>query len=219
MIFHNEEMVLEDIQLNAIKGFLDAREGKHLYKLATDACRMGPCLEVGSYCGKSSVYIGTGCKKNKGILFSIDHHAGSEEQQPGEEYFDPDLYDSQAGRVDTFGMFRETIRAAGLEDTVVPVVCKSEVAARFWSTPLSLIFIDGGHSFNDVYIDYNSWARHVLPGGYFVFHDIFKSPEDGGQGPYTVYQYAVTSGLFMELPMVGTLGILKRRLCNQGPER
>jgi len=212
-------MIFENIQVDDIKGFLDAREGRHLYELAADVCRLGPCLEIGSYCGKSSVYIGAGCKKNKGILFSIDHHAGSEEQQAGEEYFDPDLFDPDAGRVDTLGTFRETIRTAGLEDTIVPVVCRSEVAARFWSTPLSLVFIDGGHSFKDVFIDYNAWTGHIMPGGYLIFHDIFKNPDNGGQGPYTVYRYAVASGFFLEHPMVGTLGILQRKLCGQVPEK
>ncbi len=212
-------MEFEDIRFEAVKGFLDVREGRHLYNLAAEAGRLGPCLEIGSYCGKSSLAIGAGCKKNRGILFSIDHHIGSEEQQPGEEYFDPDLFDSRAGLVNTFGTFRDTIRTAGLEDTIVPVVCRSEVVARCWSIPLGLVFIDGGHSFQDVFTDYNSWIRHVMPGGYLVFHDIYKNPEDGGQGPYTVYQYALASGLFSERPMVGTLGILQRGLCNQVPEK
>ncbi len=212
-------MEIKDIRVGEIKGFLDAREGRCLYELAADVCSLGPCLEIGSYCGKSSVYIGAGCKRNKGVLFSIDHHKGSEEQQPGEEYFDPNLYDVNTGQVDTLGKFKETIRIAGLEDTIIPIVAMSEVVARAWATPLGLVFIDGGHSFEDVFVDYNSWAGHVVRGGYLIFHDIFKNPKEGGQGPYTVYQYALASGLFLEHPMVGTLGILQRRLCLQVPEK
>ncbi|MBU0987456.1 MAG: class I SAM-dependent methyltransferase, partial [Proteobacteria bacterium] len=127
--------------INGVKGFLDAAEGRGLYEFALEASRLGPCLEIGSYCGKSAIYLGTACRENNSILFSIDHHRGSEEQQPGEAYFDPELFDSQPGRVDTFKAFRKNLEAAGLEDTVVPIVCRSDVAARLWATPLGLVFI------------------------------------------------------------------------------
>ena len=203
--------------LDEVKGFLDAQEGMSLYELALEASKMGPCLEIGSYCGKSTIYIGLACKKNNGILFSIDHHRGSEEQQPGESYFDPDLFDPETNRIDTFKAFRRTIELAGLEDTVVPIVCRSEVAARLWATPLGLVFIDGGHSYEAAYTDYNAWTGHIVPGGYLLIHDIFKDPEQGGQAPYHVYKLAVASGLFKELPMIDTLGVLKRYACGDIP--
>jgi len=196
--------------LNAVKGFLDAREGRRLYELALEASRLGPCLEIGSYCGKSTIYLGAACRVNDSILFSIDHHRGSEEQQPGEEYFDPELLDSQTGRVDSFKEFRKTLEITGLEDTVVPIVCKSSTAARLWATPLSLVFIDGGHSFEAAYTDYSAWARHIIPNGYLLIHDIFKNPAQGGQAPYQVYKLAAASGLFKKLPTIETLGVLKR---------
>ena len=177
--------------VDKVKGFLDKKEGLHLYNIARDASRLGPCLEIGSYCGKSALYIGSACKENRGILFSIDHHRGSKEQQPGEEYFDPDLFDNRTRRVDTFKDFRKTIELAGLNDTVVPMVCRSDVAARMWSTPLGLVFIDGGHTPEAAFTDYRSWAKHILPGGYLLIHDIFKSPDQGGQAPYQVYKTAL----------------------------
>ena len=201
-----------------VKGFLEEEEGCRLHDVALAASRMGPCLEIGSYCGKSAVYIGTACRNNGGTLFSIDHHAGSEEQQPGEMYFDPELYDHAAGRVDTFGAFRRTLALAGLEDTVVPLVCRSEAAARSWSMPLSLVFIDGGHAFETVYADYCAWAGHVMPGGYLLIHDIFEHPEDGGQAPFFVYRMALASGLFKPLAMTRSLGVLQRRTYEEAPE-
>ena len=208
----------EEKLLNDVKGFLDVREGKTLHEIALEAGKRGPCLEIGSYCGKSTIYIGTACRENNGILFSIDHHRGSEEQQPGEEYFDPELFDNEARRVDTFKKFRNTVEMAGLEDTVVPMVCRSEVAARLWTTPLSLVFIDGGHSYEAAYTDYNSWAGHIIPNGYLLIHDIFKDPEKGGQAPYHIYKIAVASGLFRELPMMQTLGVLRRYACGNIPQ-
>ncbi len=201
----------------SVKGFLSVEEGLRLHALALAASRRGPCLEIGSYCGKSTVYIGSACKANREALFAVDHHGGSEEQQPGECYFDPALYDVGMGRVDTFPAFRKTLARAGLEETVVPMVCRSAVAARSWATPLSLVFIDGGHAFETVYTDYCAWAGHVMPGGYLVMHDIFENPEDGGQAPYRVYRMAQDSGLFEALDMTESLGVLKRKRCMEVP--
>jgi predicted O-methyltransferase YrrM len=203
--------------LNRVKGFLDEAEGRCLYNKALEAGRMGPCLEIGSYCGKSTLYLGAACKKNNGILFSIDHHCGSEEQQPGEEYFDPDLFDPKTGEINTFREFKATIDQAGIDDTVVPIVCRSGVAARCWATPLSLVFIDGGHSMEAACTDYKAWARHIIPGGYLIIHDIFFDPAQGGQAPYHIYNLAVASGLFREENMVKTLGVLQRQPCEEMP--
>ena len=192
------------------KGFLEPLEGRRLYDLACEASPNGPCLEIGSYCGKSAVYIGAACKRFESTLFSIDHHYGSEEHQPGELYFDADLFDPYHFRVDTLRHFRKTLMAADLEHTVVPLVTFSAIAARHWSTPLSLVFIDGGHAFDTVLNDYLCWNRHILPGGFLIFHDIFPDPADGGQAPHEVYQKALSSGRFQPLPMTASLGILRR---------
>ena len=182
-----------------------------LYKIALEASKKGPCLEIGSYCGKSAVYLGSACRENNEILFSIDHHRGSEEQQPGEEYFDPQLFNSQTNTVDTFPLFRNTLAIAQLEETVVPVVSKSESVARRWATPLSLVFIDGGHAFETARTDYECWTGHIRAGGYLLIHDIFEKPENGGQAPWEVYKTALASGRFEELPRIRTLGVLRRK--------
>jgi predicted O-methyltransferase YrrM len=193
-----------------VKGFLAPEEGQRLYALALEAAAVGPCLEIGSYCGKSAVYLGYACKERGSTLFSIDHHHGSEEQQPGEQYFDPELFDAGLFRIDTFGQFRKTLQMAELEETVVPMVTDSVAAARHWDTPLSLVFIDGGHAYDTVLSDYQCWSIHLKPNGYLLFHDIYPNPDDGGQAPYEVYQMALDSGHYMALPMTGSLGVLRR---------
>lgn len=203
-------MNLEKADKMALKGFLSNEEAHRLFELAREASTRGPCLEIGSYCGKSSVYIGLGCKESGGILFSIDHHEGSEEQQPGQEYFDPELLDAKTGKINTFPLFQEVIRKTGLADTVVPIVCQSAVVARFWNTPVSMIFIDGGHTFAAAFADYNSWVCHLMQNGLLAIHDVFPDKDQGGQAPRCIYNMAVDSGLFEELPMVKTLGILRR---------
>lgn len=197
--------------MRQLKGFLDTVEGDALYAIARKASKLGPCLEIGSYCGKSTICIGTACRETNSTLFTIDHHTGSEEQQPGEEYFDPELFDFKTFQVDTFTTFRETLRQGDLLDTVVPLVCRSHVAARQWETRLAMVFIDGGHAAETVRLDYDAWAHHLMPGGYLVFHDIFPDPEEGGQAPYDMYRAALSSGRFHEEPMVKTLGILHRK--------
>ena len=193
------------------KGFLEEEEGDHLYRTARAAARRGPCLEIGSYCGKSTICIGTACRERGQVLFAIDHHRGSEEQQPGEEYFDPALFDPAAGRVDSFRCFRDTLARAVLEDTVVAMVCRSEVAARAWRTPLSFVFIDGGHSLDTVSADYRNWSPDLMPGGWLLFHDVFPDPSQGGQAPYQVYRQALNSGLFEQHSFVRSLGVLRRK--------
>ncbi|MGB5615719.1 MAG: class I SAM-dependent methyltransferase [Desulfobacterales bacterium] len=205
-------MVLPDpALLQDVKGFLDEEEGRRIYTLALEAGGRGPCLEIGSYCGKSTLYLGAACRESGNILFSVDHHRGSEEQQPGEEYFDPELWDPRSRSVDTLPAFRHTIARAGLEAFVVPMVCPSVVAARAWATPLSLIFIDGGHAEETVRADYLVWSNHLIPGGYLLFHDVFTDPAEGGQAPFAAYRQARDDDRFDELPMTETLGVLRRK--------
>ncbi|BFM13151.1 class I SAM-dependent methyltransferase [Simiduia litorea] len=199
-----------DFDIQSVKGFLADDEGEGLYQLALTAGAMGPCLEVGSYCGKSTVYLGAACQANQQTLFAVDHHRGSEEHQLGEEYHDPELYDDQVEKMDSFRTFRDTLSRAKLEDTVVPIVASSAVAGRHWATPLALVFIDGGHALATALSDYRRWASHVMPGGLLLIHDIFPNPDDGGQAPYDIYKLALASGLFEPLPTINTLGVLRR---------
>ena len=204
-------MIDQDL-IDRTKGFLDEAEGMKLYEVAREAGRLGPGLEIGSYCGKSALYLGAGIKPTGSVLFSIDHHRGSEEQQPGQEYSDPDLIDPVTGQIDTVDFFRRTLAQGHLEDTVIPIVSSSAIVARQWATPLSFVFIDGGHSLEAARGDYEAWSGHIVPEGYLLIHDIFLDPAEGGQAPRQVYEMALASGHYEALAQVKTLGILKRRV-------
>ena len=193
-----------------VKGFLHPEEGARLYELGRDAASLGAALEVGSYCGLSTVYLGSGCREAGGVLYAVDHHRGSEEHQRGEEYHDPELFDTAIGRLDSLPEFRRTLWRAGLEDTVVPIVAGSEMVGRHWRTPLSLVFIDGGHSDAAALADYRTWAPHLTRGGILAIHDLFPDPAEGGQAPYRIYQLAAASGLFEASTTTRTLGVLVR---------
>ena len=193
-----------------VKGYLSEEEGKALFNLVLEINSALPVLEIGSFCGKSTIFLGTACKIRGLTLFTIDHHMGSEEQQPGQLYFDAELFDAKKGRIDSLPVLLENIKNTGLESTVVPMVTRSNVAAQNWATPLSMVFIDGGHSYDAVLSDFLCWNTHIIDGGYLVFHDIYPDPSQGGQAPYQVYNKALQSNEFSELPMVGSLGILKK---------
>jgi len=205
-------MTMIDIKiLDTIKGFMDDEEAVRLFELAGQAAGLGPVLEIGSYCGRSAAIMGRACQQNNGILYSIDHHTGSEEQQPGEEYFDPELFDERTGGINTLPFLRETLKKTGLEDTVIPIVSTSIVVGKMWQTPLAMVFIDGGHSFDAALTDFLTWSPHILPGGFLVIHDIFQDPDKGGQAPRQVYERAIATDLYTELAMTKTLGVLQQK--------
>ncbi|MFI0373064.1 class I SAM-dependent methyltransferase [Actinomadura sp. 1N219] len=196
------------------KGFMPDDEGLALYETAlqygTRLAGAGPLLEVGTYCGKSAVYLGAAARTAGTIVVTVDHHHGSEENQRGWEHHDPSLVDPRTGRMDTLPTFRKTIAAAGLEDEVVAVVGQSRTVSSLWRTPLALLFIDGGHAEEHAQADYEGWAPHVAAGGALVIHDVFPDPSDGGQPPYHIYLRALASGAFEERRAAGSLRVLER---------
>jgi predicted O-methyltransferase YrrM len=194
----------------AAKGFMPEDEGALLFACAMDRLPHGPALEVGSYCGKSAVYLGAAARATGGTVFTVDHHRGSEENQEGWEYHDASLVDPEIGRLDTLGTFRRTIARAGLEDQVVAVVGRSTTVSAHWRTPLSLLFIDGGHTDEHAGNDYVGWGRWVGNGDTMVIHDVFPNPEEGGQPPYRIYLRALESGDFVESHALGSMRVLTR---------
>ncbi|GAB3207970.1 class I SAM-dependent methyltransferase [Marinactinospora endophytica] len=193
------------------KGFMPTEEGLALYETALSYARLGPVLEIGTYCGKSTVYLGAAARAVGGTVVTVDHHHGSEEHQVGWEYHDPSMVDSVTGRLDTLGTFRRTMAAADLEDQVIAVVGRSADVARLWNAPLGMLFIDGGHTEEAAQADYTGWSGHVAPGGALVIHDVFPDPADGGRPPYNIYRRALDSGDFVEIRAQGSLRVLERR--------
>lgn len=196
--------------LDKVKGFLDPAEARALYELALAFARKGPVVEIGSYCGKSAVCLGSAARQAGGLLVTIDHHRGSEENQPGWAYHDPELWDAEAGALDTLPHLRRTLRQFELEETVIPIVGRSAQVARFWAAPIAMLFIDGGHTMEAALADYRLWAPKVMPGGVLAIHDVFPDPADGGRPPFEIYRLALASGLFEERLAVKSLRALTR---------
>lgn len=198
------------IDIDTVKGFLDPDEGRAIYEAAASTASLGYALEIGSYCGKSAVYLGAACRDAGSLLFCVDHHRGSEENQPGWEYHDAELWDHEAGAMDTLPFLRRTLRRAGLEDHVIPVVGRSAVIAAAWATPLGFLFIDGGHTMEAALADWRGWTRHLKSGGLLAIHDVFPDPADGGRPPFEIYQRALSSDLYEEVLAVKSLRILRK---------
>ncbi len=196
----------------AARGFMPTDEGDALWTAAheaTAAVSGRPLLEVGSYCGKSSLWLGGAAAAAGTVLFALDHHRGSEENQAGWEHHEPDLVDAATGRMDTLPVFRRTVFDAGLEGSVAALVADSPTVGRHWTTPLSLLFIDGGHGHDPAHRDYELWTPHVAPGGTLCIHDVFPDPADGGRPPHEIYLRALDDG-FAERRAVGSLRVLTR---------
>ncbi len=195
------------------KGFMPSDEGTALYDAAVEAVKRFPggvLGEVGTYCGKSTLYLAAAVRDaGSGTVVTVDHHVGSEENQPGWEWHDETLVDPHARRLDTLPTLRRTLYDAKVEDIVVAVVGRSQQVGALWSTPLAFLFLDGGHTEVQAQADYEAWASHVAPGGLLVIHDVFATPEEGGQAPFHVWERARRDG-FTEWAQTGSLRVVAR---------
>ncbi|MFE3544257.1 class I SAM-dependent methyltransferase [Nocardia sp. NPDC059177] len=198
-----------------VTGFMPEAEGRALFDAARAYLGDGLIVEIGTYCGKSTVYLGAAARETGGHVVTVDHHRGSEEHQPGWEYHDTTLVDPETGVFDTVTAFRRTMVRAGLTDTVTAIIGSSAAAAAIWRAPVRMLFIDGGHSEDAAQRDYDNWVHWVAGGGLLAIHDVFPDPADGGRPPFHIYRRALDSGKFRELSVTGSLRILQRTAaCN-----
>ncbi len=197
---------------STVKGFMPTNEGRVLYEVALSLGAKRPggtWLEVGAWCGKSAVYLGTAAEATTSVLYSLDHHHGSEENQQGWEHFDSSLVDSHDGRLNTLPSWQRTISDAHLESTVIGLVGPSLVVAAHFAQPLDLLFIDGGHAADVAWADYRAWAPKLSVGSTLLIHDVFENPADGGRPPYEIFLEAINGGRFVERRVEGSLRVLE----------
>jgi MMP 1-O-methyltransferase len=198
----------------AAKGFMPEEEGDALHAAARSAAAAvpgAPFVEVGAYCGRSTIWLAAAARDAGTVVFAVDHHRGSEENQPGWEHHDPSVVDRDLGQIDTLPWFRRGLHDAGLESFAIAVVGDSPTVAVHWSTPAALVFIDGGHGSEPARADYAGWATKVAPGGTLAVHDVFPDPAEGGRPPYEdIYLPAIESGRFELASVTGSLRVLTR---------
>ena len=193
-----------------VKGFLSNKEAKKLQELFLKVHHLGSVLEIGTYCGKSALNFSEVAKGVNGLIYTIDHHTGSEEHQRGEEYHDSELFDERLKKFNTLPEFLNNLKSKKMAKFIIPIIDKSQNASKFFSEKISLLFIDGGHSFETALSDYNAWKDKICADGLLVIHDVFPNPKDGGRPPYEIYTLARESKEFDDLGIYETLGILKK---------
>ena len=193
----------------ATKGFLPDDEADALRAAALSAAA-GTWLEVGTYCGRSTVHVGAAARTVGAQLATLDHHRGSEENQPGWEWHDATLVDPHTGRLETLPSLRRTLWDAGLDDVVSVVVGSTQQVARWWTSPLTFLFLDGNHTEEVAQHDYAAFSPYVVPGGVLCIHDVFENPADGGRPPYNVLRRALDSGAFEQTSVTGSLRVLRK---------
>ena len=196
-------------KFDSIKGFLDLNEGIALYEEVKRVSENNFCVEIGSYCGKSTCFIGQACKENKSKLITIDHHKGSEEQQLGELYFDAEVYDEKLGRVNTLPLLEKNLVKFDLEDIVKPLVMDSISASKIVENNADLIFIDGSHTFESAESDYELWKNKIKKGGTLAIHDVYDSEDEGGQAPNKIFKQSLNEG-FNFMKRVKSLVLLQK---------
>ncbi len=146
--------------VDQVNGWLTYREGKLLYNLAKNCSGKGVIVEIGSWKGKSTIWLAKGSKAGNNVsIYAIDPHLGSTEHK---EWY---------GNVLTFEEFKKNIKDAKVDDIVIPIVKKSEEAANYFDKPVELIFIDGAHEYELVKLDFESWFPKVIDRGTMAFHD------------------------------------------------
>ena len=193
-----------------VKGFLSDKEAKKLQELFLKVHHLGSVLEIGTYCGKSALNFSDIAKDVNGLIYTVDHHTGSEEHQYGEEYHDSELFDERLKKFNTLPEFLNNLKFKKMAKFIIPIIDNSQNASKVFSEKISLLFIDGGHSFETALSDYNAWKDKICTGGLLVIHDVFPNPKDGGRPPYEIYTLARESKEFNDLGLYETLGILKK---------
>ncbi|MCH1445305.1 MAG: class I SAM-dependent methyltransferase [Luminiphilus sp.] len=196
-------------EFEGVKGFLPIEEAEKLRQWAALGAQVGPMLEIGSYCGLSTLHLADIAREANTVVFAVDHHRGSEEHQVGEFFHDVALTD-EAGNFDSLPEFRRNLKRYEAEEVVIPVVAPSTMTARYWTTPIGFLFIDGGHSLDAALADYRGWSSHLLRNGLLVIHDVFVNVAEGGQAPHAIWQLAKQSGLFEEVGSFQSLRALRR---------
>lgn len=192
--------------VRSVKGFMPENEGAALYEAALGA--QGTWLEIGTYRGKSTVLLAAAARRVGAQVVTVDHHHGSEENQPGWEWHDASLVDPHSGLLDTLPSFRRTWDEH-LSDVVSAVVAGTDQVASWWAAPLGLLFLDGNHTEEVAQHDYAAFAPHVVAGGLLIVHDVFPDPATGGQAPWHVVQRALEEG-FEQVSRTNSLRVLRR---------
>jgi len=191
-------------------GLITEREGETLYNLAKNGPGKGAIVEIGSFKGKSTIYLASGSKAaGREKVYAIDTHMAWKEKGKTRA----GIYVPKKG---AFKFFLSNLRKARVEDWVVPVKEYSHKANEKWSKPIRLLFIDGSHKYLHVKLDFLLWEPFIAKGGIIALHDSheIESVKDFGRkcpwirGPKKVVnERIIKSKRFKNIRIVDTITI------------
>jgi predicted O-methyltransferase YrrM len=175
-----------------IEGWLSEPQGRALYAAAAACSGRGAIVEIGSWKGRSTVWLAHGAAVAGQKVLAIDPHVGSRED-PHER---------------TLDAFLANLERAGAAASVEPLVMTSAEAVRRIDGPVELLFVDGDHSPEGARSDADRWLPRVMEGGTVMFHDVATS---GYSGPRRVFQQRICrSRQFHRIRRVGSMAIAER---------
>lgn len=195
-----------DALVAEVDGWFGPLEGRLLYRLAAAADPAGCIVEIGSWHGRSTIWLAAGARSGRGArVVAIDPHSGTSLREEGE---------------DTERVLRANLERAGVSSQVDIVASTSAEAAAGWARPVSLLWVDGDHAFEAVKLDVELWEPHLIPGAAIALHDTFVLPGPErvvrrlitGSGRYADIEYAETTTAARLCGGLGARERLRRRV-------
>jgi predicted O-methyltransferase YrrM len=155
--------------IDAVEGFLISPDQERwLFKAAKSLPDHAVILEIGSFKGRSTCCLAFGCRGSRKHVFAVDTFEGNEKDFRAGVLFDTNYY----------SVLKGNIERNGLTEYVTTVTGTSADVGKTWNTPIHLLFIDGGHEYEDVLADFQTFFPHVVPGGMVAFHDVHNFETD-----------------------------------------
>jgi predicted O-methyltransferase YrrM len=155
--------------VKGIDGWFSEDEGRWYARFAR-ALRGGVFVEVGSWKGRSTSFVGPVCNANGTRLVCVDHWGGSRDVLAGR-------YAAALAIEDVEATFRANMQALGI--VVEVIAAPSAIAARqFAPQSIDRVFLDASHDRASVEEDLRVWSERLAPGGILAGHDYAeKHPE------------------------------------------
>lgn len=158
---YNEEF-LRDTQFyfeywdRGIRGWMRFPELQFLYN---EAKKHKVIVEGGSWCGRSTHALLSGCKD--GTVTAVDTWQGSTDEKDDTNW--------QAKKEDIFAIFKTNTQ--GFNNLKVIRKTSEEASRDFQDGSIDMMFIDMGHDFDSVVNDIRCWKNKVKKGGILAGHD------------------------------------------------
>ncbi len=197
--------IAKEIDGKGVEGFFSHDEGELLYYLAAGCPKNGTIVEIGSWKGRSTCWMGRASERySEAKIYASDPHVGSPEHQ-------------KDGPINTFDQFKLNLEKMRVTEKVTPIVKFSYDAVVDVEEPIDLLFIDGAHEYEAVKKDFDLWFPKLKTGGVIAFHD---SVGKGWPGVHQLMEEEIFDSVnFKDIGFVGTITFATKVEANDAVER